>query len=782
LPRRGKEKHFSIFEKILEVYHDHPSASHPGILKTYQMVKEVYWWTHQRDIVMKYVQGCATCQSTKLGTMHPKIPIMPITLKEQAPLFMTIALDLITDLPLSQGYDSILTITNHDCSKAAIFLPCLKTVTGEGIAQLYMQHVFPHFGVPRKVILDQDPRFTGKFMQELCKQLHIEQNISSAYHPQMDSQSKRTNQWLEQYLCVYGNFQQDNWASLLPLTQFIYNAWPSEVTKMTPFDLLMGFTPKIWQTKMTSTLPDLTWCKEWLLVTRDWAQEAIKKAQKMVMKCNVQQKGWRAYEPYKEGDLVWLDGKNLCMSHPTQKLAPKWYGLFKVIDVINPVLFHLELPLQWKQKKVHPIFHTSLLSPYKEMKEHGANFPEPPPDLVEGKEEYKVEQVLDSRWDGCRKKLQYLLKWRGYSQAHDSWEPAEQVHAPELVDRFHWENPKAIRAICLKEEELDDMEAMPYTHPDDALLTLGPTIIQTFFCEGGPYSPIVCNGNQRHVVTIEMLLRPNFQHPQDQGEPSDSKEEGQSSSSRASYSAYSTPLSMSPTAHSDGPPSTNGNDHQSDWQAINDIWRAIFSMPPASWAGESDAGQDEWWNASATVQDWGGNNEWGTWWSMQEVQIVGTCRCELSAEQGELSITTQVLSHWLSVPAGLANQDGARGDNTPAVGTDKSTNDSHRAHSANHDGICAVGLVSSGQWGENHGREPDSGSGPDLLRGIAPCRSCHKVHSWVDCPMPHTFCCEPSDCRVPQWHPSWGLFCGVPLILFNEEGEAVSFTFGGTKP
>jgi hypothetical protein len=86
---------------------------------------------------------------------------------------------------------------------------------------------------------------------------------------------------------------------------------------------------------------------------------------------------------------------------------------------------------------VHPVFHTSLLSPYKETEEHGENFPEPPLDLAEGEEEYEVEQVLGSRQHGHEKKLQYLLRWKGYSQAHDSWEPTEQVHAPELVDRFH---------------------------------------------------------------------------------------------------------------------------------------------------------------------------------------------------------------------------------------------------------------------------------------------------------------------------------------------------------
>jgi hypothetical protein len=84
------------------------------------------------------------------------------------------------------------------------------------------------------------------------------------------------------------------------------------------------------------------------------------------------------------------------------------------------------------------------------------------------------------------------------------------------VDRFHQENPEAIRAICLKEEEVNDFEAMPYTHPNDASLTLGPTIIQSFFQQTGPYSPLLCDSDQRQVITIKMLLgRPSFQNPQD---------------------------------------------------------------------------------------------------------------------------------------------------------------------------------------------------------------------------------------------------------------------------
>jgi hypothetical protein len=169
------------------------------------------------------------------------------------------------------------------------------------------------------------------------------------------------------------------------------------------------------------------------------------------------------------------------------------------------------------------------------------------------------------------------IKWRGYSQAHNSWEPTEQVHAPELVDRFHQENPKAIRAICLKEDKLDSMETMPYIHPDNAACTFGSTATQTFFQQGGPYSPIIHNSDQRPVVTIKMLLGPNFQHPQDHHEPSNSEEEGEPSSSRASHSTYGTPLSSSPMAHSDEPSLSYEDDYRPDQQAIDEVWRTIFS-------------------------------------------------------------------------------------------------------------------------------------------------------------------------------------------------------------
>jgi hypothetical protein len=126
-------------------------------------------------------------------------------------------MDLIIDLPLSNGFNSILTIMDHNCTKAALFLPCTKTIDAPGIAGLYTKYVFPHYGALRKVISDRDPQFTVHFARELCRILGMTQNLGTAYHPQTDGQSECTNQWLEQYLRIYGNYEQNDWADWLPM-------------------------------------------------------------------------------------------------------------------------------------------------------------------------------------------------------------------------------------------------------------------------------------------------------------------------------------------------------------------------------------------------------------------------------------------------------------------------------------------------------------------------------------------------------------------------------------
>jgi Integrase zinc binding domain/RNase H-like domain found in reverse transcriptase len=154
--------------EVSSLYHDHRLAGHPGISKTLDLLTQDYWWPTVKDFVTSYVKGCATCQSSKANTIRPKAPPFPIAPVTEAMPFETVAMDLITDLPTSEGFNAIFTITDHDATKATVFIPCQKTIDALNAAQLYTKHVFPYYGAPKKIISDRDPRFTAQLAKELC--------------------------------------------------------------------------------------------------------------------------------------------------------------------------------------------------------------------------------------------------------------------------------------------------------------------------------------------------------------------------------------------------------------------------------------------------------------------------------------------------------------------------------------------------------------------------------------------------------------------------------------
>jgi Integrase zinc binding domain len=382
---------------VISLFHDHITAGHPGIAKTTQNIAQYYWWPGMRDHITQYIKGCATCQMNKVNTNPTKPPLYPITPVTDTLPFQTITLNFITKLPESDGYDTILTITDHDCSKASIFIPCKETIDSEGVAHLYAQYVVPHYGIPKKVISDQDTRFTSNFTTKLCKTLGIKQNISTAYHPQTDGQSEQTNQSLEQYLRIMCANDQHTWSRWLPLAQYVRNSWPSSTTKKTPYELILGYTPTVYQPTRLSTVSGVTDRLQKIQEHRKTALEALQAAQNRMIKEN-------RYKPFKEGDKVWLEGSHLKLPYATMKLAPRRYGPFKVVAKISNVAYRIQLPTTWK---IHDVFHASLLTPYNETNAHGPNFLEPPPDLIEGKPEWEVEMILGDRI--YKKKKQYLI-------------------------------------------------------------------------------------------------------------------------------------------------------------------------------------------------------------------------------------------------------------------------------------------------------------------------------------------------------------------------------------
>ena len=112
------------------------------------------------------------------------------------------------------------------------------------------------------------------------------------------------------------------------------------------------------------------------------------------------------FTPFKLGDKVWLDTRNLKTNHH-KKIGPRREGPFEIAKVIGPVTYQLKLPTGWK---IHNVFHAILLRQYKETEVYRANYLRPPPDLIEGEEVYEVEGILKHRRQG--RKYQYYVKWK----------------------------------------------------------------------------------------------------------------------------------------------------------------------------------------------------------------------------------------------------------------------------------------------------------------------------------------------------------------------------------
>jgi hypothetical protein len=226
---------------LMLLIHNHPMAGHPGRDKTIRKAKKFRQWMRMKEWIANYIKGCTTCQQNKILTHRKKTPLYRITTEQGTLPFKQVAMDLITGLPKHKGKDAILTIIDHGCSRAAIFLPCTTTIMGPGIAQLYMDHVYRWFRLPTKVISDRDPHFTSHFGKSLAQQLKINQNLSSAFHPQTNGISERKNQWVEQYLRLVTAASPEDWTHWLAIATAVHNNWRNKTTGLSPNQILLGY-------------------------------------------------------------------------------------------------------------------------------------------------------------------------------------------------------------------------------------------------------------------------------------------------------------------------------------------------------------------------------------------------------------------------------------------------------------------------------------------------------------------------------------------------------------
>jgi len=236
-----------------------------------------------------------------------------------------------------------------------------------------------------------------EFTQELYWLLGIKLAATTAYHPQGDGQTERVNQELEQYLQLFTNQRQDDWVRLLPFTEFQYNNQVHSSTQHPPFLLntgrvpQMGFEPDQPRSRMES----VNEFKDWMTDTLEEATAALAKL-KDDMTLYYNRKCTPAPE-FKAGDMVFLDASDIQTTRPSRKLSHRRLGPFPIDSQVGNSAYQLCLPPS--MGRLHPVFNVVKLSLAPPDPILGRwTSPPPLPEIVDGEEEWVVEEILDSRY------------------------------------------------------------------------------------------------------------------------------------------------------------------------------------------------------------------------------------------------------------------------------------------------------------------------------------------------------------------------------------------------
>ena len=375
-------------QEIVKRYHDLPPMGHPGHLKALELLQHDYWWPGMHTFMKNFVDGCAACQQAKINQHPTNPPLMPIKGSTTGWPFAQISYNFITDLLVSDGFDSLMVMVDHGLSKGVILCPCHKTIDATRTVELLIQNIHRRFGLLDRGISDKGPQFASKVFKEMGHLLGIELAMSTTYHPQTDGATKRSNCEIEAYLAIFCANNPKQWSRLILIMKFSYNQKSHTTQMKSPFYLIMGSNPKAIPTAFPSTnIPE---AEEWIRNLQKAQDEAI--ATHELARQKMIEQTTHKFKLFQKNNLVWLESKNLKLRYESKKVAPKWEGPFRISEVLGPLTYRLELPEQWK---IHPMFHATLLTPFKENDIHGPNYLNPPPDLIDGEPEYEVEAIED---------------------------------------------------------------------------------------------------------------------------------------------------------------------------------------------------------------------------------------------------------------------------------------------------------------------------------------------------------------------------------------------------
>jgi hypothetical protein len=360
-------------------------------------------------------------------------------------------MDFIGPLPVDDGYDCILTITDRLGGSDLRIIPTKTTLKAEELAILFFDHWYCENGLPLEIVSDRDKLFLSKFWTALQALTGVKLKLSTAYHPETDGTSERSNKTVNQALRYYVRRNQKGWARALPRIRFDIMNSVNTSTGYSGFQLRLGRSPRLIPPIVPDRLPAA-------LTTTEEAQQAeaiLKKIELDVKDAQdnlFQAKTYQAFyanqhrgpdDVFKIGEKVMLSTLNRRREYKKKgekrvaKFFPRFDGPYTVVNThAETSNYTLDLP---NAPNVFPTFHASELRRF--VPNNNELFPsrraaQPGPVVTEeGLEEFLIEEIIDSRRRG--KGWQFLVKWAGYGAEEDRWLPGSELRDCEALDRWY---------------------------------------------------------------------------------------------------------------------------------------------------------------------------------------------------------------------------------------------------------------------------------------------------------------------------------------------------------
>ena len=413
--------------RIMQECHDTPLGGHLGKDKTIEQIKRRVYWSGMDADIAKFVTSCDACQRNKPSQQAKMGKLMPLPVPAYP--WQQVSMDLITALPRSRSSHDAIVVFVCKLTKMVHFAATTTNVTAPQLATLFLQNILRLHGLPESILSDRDPRFTAHFWRAFWSQLGTTLTMSTAYHPESDGQTERSNRTLEEMLRSRINFQQNDWDEHLAAAELATNNAVQASTGFSPFYLNFGREAKLpFDHALAELLPS----------NNPEAADRIKRLQADLQRARAnilaaQQRQARYRDPcrrditFSVGDKVLLSTEHLKMTGVAGTRSPKftykYIGPFTVKRKVNDNAYELDLP---RQLQIHPVLNISRLKQYHNP---SVSFPSrsqpdhrPPADSIreDGAELFRVESIIAKR--GSNRGVEYLVKWLGYPHWESTWE------------------------------------------------------------------------------------------------------------------------------------------------------------------------------------------------------------------------------------------------------------------------------------------------------------------------------------------------------------------------